>query len=214
MLSRALPVHFNTTQTLPPPYPAPQSFACSYSPPVSSAQMDTQEGMSRLANCASLSHESVNPQGPSINFGHGAGDQRFTPPLMVTNSLSPISPTGTGATSGSPIEGANHSHNNTHVESLNSPTNFLLQPHQSRVQIEERIHSTRSQSTVCLHRNSLPPYVGTIGLNHKSIPPQRLNEALLPGIESTGQHDPAAPNQLRFSCKSSPSKTRAAADTL
>ena len=214
MLSRALPVHFDTAQTLHPTYPALQSFTYSHSPPVRPAQMNVQEGINGLANPAILSHTSMNTQCSSINFGHGAGDQNFASPLSVTNTLSPISPIGDGATSNSPIEGAYYRHHNTRVAGLSSPTNFSVQLHQPRLQIEERIHNTQPQSTACPPRNSLPPYVGTVEQNDKRIPSQRLNQAIIPGIESTSRHDPAASHQLRLSCKSSPPKTRAATDAL
>jgi hypothetical protein len=214
MLSRALPVHFDTTQTLHSPYPALQSFTYSHSPPVRPAQMDVQEGINGLANSAILPHTSMNTQCSSINFGHGAGDQNFTSSLSVTNTLAPISPMGDGATSSPPIEGAYYRHHNTRVASLSSPTNFSAQLRQPRLQIEERIHNTQPQSTACPPRNTFPPYVGTVEQNDKNIPSQRLNEAIIPGIESTGRHDSAASHQLRFSCKSSPPKTRASTDSL
>jgi hypothetical protein len=214
MLSRALPVHFDTAQTLHPPYPALPSFSCSHSPPVRPAQMDAQGGINGLANSSIMPHTSMNTQCSTMNFGHGAGDQNFTTPVSISNTLSPISPTGDGVTSNSPIESAFYRYQNTRVASLSSPTNFSVQLHQPRLQIEERILNPQPQSTACPPSNSLPPYVGTVGQNDKSIPPQRLNEAIIPGIESTGQYDPAASHQLRFSCKSSPFKTRAAADIL
>lgn len=214
MLSRALPVHFDTAQTLHPPYPAMQSFTCSHSPPVRPAQMDVQEGINGLANTTILPHTSMNAHGSTMNFGQGAGDQNFTQPLSISNTLSPISPTGDGVTSSSPIEGAYYRYHNTRVASLSSPTNFSVQLHQPRLQIEERIQNTQPQSTTGPPRNSLPPYVGAVAQNDESIPPQRLEETIIPGTESTGQYDPAASHQLRFSCKSSSPKVRATTDTL
>jgi hypothetical protein len=214
MLSRALPVHFDAAQTLHPPYPSLQPFTYSHSPPVRPAQMDAQESINALANPAILPHLSMNAQCSSINFGHSAGDQNFTSPLSVTNTLSPISPTGDGATSNSPIEGTYYRHQNTRVASLSSPTNFSVQLRQPRLQIEERVHNAQPQSAPCPPRNSLPSYVGTMAQNDKSIPPQRLNEATIRGVEPTGQHDLAASHQFRFSCKSSPPKTRATTDTI
>lgn len=186
MRSRALPDDFDMTQALHSPFGAIHNVNSNLNSPTYGNMSDGNgirplniDSLRRIPDGAHMSPTGIAPSYGGFNF---------TPPQSVTDTLSPVSPAGDSPFSYSPTLDGQRRGNP--FAPVTSPSSFTSHPHIPRLQLQDRVARTRSESLTSPLRTSLS-YPG---------PPE--NNGMNSPSMDTNNNNNMMPYGIGYSCKS------------